>query len=117
MTKQSSTTLYLSKSLVRKRKAELNRLHKLYSWRAMAKDIYGGEIKFGTLERFATDKKYIPRDNDLLNILGVMIARSPYRILPKWFNRTPEALEFFNHVRSQIKFMYNEARAQQKAKL
>jgi len=71
----------------------------------MAHDIYNNEIKFGTLERFATDSAYVPKDMNLLFILGVMTERSPYRGLPKWYNRTPAALEFFNTKRAQIKQM------------
>jgi len=112
MSKLTGTIPRLSKSLVRKRRAELNRLHKIYSWRQMARDIYCGEIKFGTLERFATDKDYVPKDEKLLNILEVMQAPSPYRGLPNWYKRTPEALEFFNTKRAQIKKMSVETKLQ-----
>lgn len=114
--KSPHTIPVLSKALVRKRKAELKRLHKIYSWRVISKDFYEGKIKFGTLERFATDLTYIPKDKILLDLLEVMKTPSPYRTLPKWFKRTPEALEYFNTKRSQIQALGNEAKRQRHGK-
>ena len=115
MSRTSSKAPRLSKSKIAKRKRELNRLHKIYSWRKMAADIYGGEIKFGTLERFATDKDYIPKDVHLLSVLELVTPPSPYRILPKWYKRSPEALSFFQGMREKIKGMYDEARKQSRS--
>lgn len=110
--KTSQTMPMLSKTLVRKRKAELKRLHKIYSWRIISRDFYDNQIKFGTLERFANDPKYIPKDCRLLDILEVMKTPSPYRMLPKWFKRNPQALEYFNTKRTQIQALSDEAKRQ-----
>jgi hypothetical protein len=112
--KPSASMPRLSKSLVRKRRAELKRLHKIYSWRVIARDFYDDQIQFGTLQRFATDRTYTPKDPSLLDLLGVMVTPSPYRQLPKWFKRTPQALEYFNTKRAQIQTLSNEAKRQRK---
>lgn len=112
MAKPNNDIPRLSKTLLNKRRAELNRLHKIYSWRKIAKEIYGDEIKFGTLERIAKDKTYIPKDVNILNALEVMVTPSPYRVLPKWYKRIPEALGYFQSTRHKIKEMYDEAKRQ-----
>lgn len=104
----------VSKRLVKKRKAELKRLHKIYSWRKMAAEIYNNEVRFGTLERFATDPLYIPKDESLLQALDVLLPPNPYRSLPRWYHRTPEALMFFNTKRMQIKMMSDATRRQKR---
>lgn len=97
--------MVLSKKLVRILKAELRSLHRVYSWREMAKEIYKDEVKFGTLERFATDPLYIPKDEKILKALNLLVPPNPYRNLPHWYHRTQAALDFFNAKRTQIKSM------------
>lgn len=112
--KMSSTPIRLSKSKISKRKAQLKRLHKIYSWRKMARDIFNNEIKFGTLERFVTDPDYVPKEIELLRVLDLLPPpRSPYHVMPRWWNRTPEALERFMHTKAKAKEMYDNTKREQ----
>lgn len=104
----------LSKAKIRKRKAELKRLHKIYSWRKMAAEIFNGEIGFGVLQRFTCEKNYVPVDEKILRALDLITPPNPYRILPRWYKRTREALEFFNTKRAQIKKMAVDSRKDSK---
>lgn len=106
----TASTHRLSKAKIRKRKVELKRLHKIYSWRKMADEIYGGEVGFGVLQRFACEKDYIPKDEKILLALDLITPKNPFRILPRWYKRTNEALNFFNKKREQIKKMSDSAR-------
>jgi len=100
-----------SKAKIRKAKSQLRRLHKVVkSYRVIARDYYGGEIKFGTLQRFVDDANYVPQDEKILNALGLITPPNPYRILPRWFHRIPEALKYFNDKREQIKLMSKNTR-------
>lgn len=68
-------------------------------------------IKPGTLNRFAKGKgEYIPVEDAILMALGLKKLRNPYAGLPKWFYRTPEALEYFQRKKEQIKQISNETR-------
>jgi hypothetical protein len=105
----------LNQAKIRKAKSQLRRLHKVVkSYRIIARDYYGGEIKFGTLQRFTEDKNYIPKDGKLLNVLGLITPPNPYRNLPRWYKRIPEALAFFNRKREQIREMSRETKRQTK---
>lgn len=106
----------LSKTRIKARKAELRRLHKLIrSWRKIAAEYYGGEVSHGLLQRFAKEPDYIPQDERIQKALDLPTPKNPYRILPRWYKRTPEALAFFNNKRAQIKQMQNEQNQQRKA--
>jgi hypothetical protein len=39
--------------------------------------------------------------------------RSPYSVMPRWWERTPEALRQFQHIRDQARIIANETREQQ----
>jgi hypothetical protein len=68
-------------------------------------------IKPGTLNRFAKSKgNWIPTDCQILKALGLWKKRSPYAGLPRWFHRTPAALEYFQRKKAQIKKMSDETR-------
>ena len=76
------------------------------SWRALAK-AYG--VAAGTLNRIAKSHgEWLPKDENILQKLGLFIARSPYAIMPRWWERTPEALRHFTHIRDQVRIMSNE---------
>lgn len=94
------------KKTVRARKRQIQNLYAVVgSWRKMAAEYYGGQVKHGTLQRFATDADYVPTDETLLQLLDLIVPPNPYRILPRWYKRIPEALEYFNGKRSQIAAM------------
>jgi hypothetical protein len=68
-------------------------------------------ITFQSLGRFINEKKYVPSSYEICKVLDLLADPNPYRSLPKWYKRTPEALRFFNTKRSQIKQMSNDAKA------
>jgi hypothetical protein len=76
----------------------------------------GNKISFQSLGRFINEKDYIPKDAAVCDLLDLYADPNPYRGLPKWYRRTPEALNFFNTKRAQIKTMYDEAKAQAKVR-
>jgi FMN phosphatase YigB (HAD superfamily) len=105
----------LSQSKIKERKKQLRRLNGVIkSWRNIQRDYYP-EVSYQTLNRFATDKKYIPADVDTCKALDIFADVNPYRQLPKWYKRTPEALEYFNTKRAQIKMMSDKAKSQRDA--
>lgn len=98
------------KSLVAKRRAELRRLHKIYSWREIAErpELYNGEIKHGILQRFCdtrNGKNYVPKDKRILEILGLISKRSQFHLVPKYFKRSRETLIFFKKQEEIIRSM------------
>lgn len=94
------------KKTVRERKRQIQNLYALVgSWRKIAAEYYGGKIKHGTLQRFATDPQYIPADETLIDVLDLIVPPNPYRSLPRWYRRIPEALEYYNGKRAQIASM------------
>lgn len=104
------------KKTVAERKRQIKNLYKVVgSWRKMARDYYGGQIKHGTLQRFATDKDYVPADEMLLHVLDLIVPPNPYRILPRWYKRIPEALAYFNGKREQINMMSSAAKEQRRS--
>src|SRR3990172_1317589 len=111
--KSGSTSIRLNKSKIAKRKAQLKRLHKVYSWRKMAKEIFNGEIKFGTLERFVTDPDYVPKEEQLLRVLDLIAPPNPYRGMPRWWKRTQKALEKFNSMKAKVKQLSDDTRREQ----
>lgn len=82
----------------------------MYSWRKMAAEIYGGEVAHGVLQRIATDDDYIPADGKILRALDILKKPNPYRMLPRWFKRIPEALEYYEGKRARIRFLSQETR-------
>jgi hypothetical protein len=112
--KPTKDTPSLDKAALRALRVQLRRLHKLYSWREMARDIYGGDVSHSVLQRLATDGNYTPADEKILTALDLIKKPNPYRALPRWYKRTPEALEYFNGKREQIKSMSDDAKAQRR---
>lgn len=104
--------LRLSRAKIALAKKNLRRLRKEgYSLRKIA-GILKDQISFQALGRFINERGYIPKDEKVCKLLDLYADPNPYRGLPKWYKRTPEALAFFNEKREQIKAMYNEAKAQ-----
>jgi hypothetical protein len=72
---------------------------KIHSWRKLAEQY--PPVKFGTLQRFATDPEYIPVDDEILIALGVKIIRKPkppVPVSPRWWRELRK-----NAVRSMAK--------------
>ena len=106
----------LNQAEIRKAKSKLRRLHKeVNSYRIIARDYYGGRIKFGTLQRFAEDKNYVPKDEKLLDTLGLIKERSPYSIMPRWLKREPYVFCRFMMTRHAIKDMFDKTKEAQNA--
>ncbi|SRR5258706_14171532 len=107
--------LKLSKAKIKIAKKNLRKLQydKNLSLRQMAA-ILKNKITFQSLGRFISEKNYIPKDEAVCKLLDLYADSNPYRSLPKWYNRTPAALNFFNTKREQIKEMSDKAKAQRK---
>lgn len=91
---------------VRKIKKRLLRLHrKVHSWRVLARQY--PPVKFGTLQRFATDPDYIPVDETLLVALGLMRPRKPRDEKPRVKEPTPAWL---HPIKRGIRMMVSETR-------
>ena len=102
----------LSMTKVKARKKQLRLLNGIEkSWRIIQRDYYP-EVSYQTLNRFAMDKTYIPAGDDIRQALDLFADQNPYGILPRWYQRTPEALAYFNGKREQIKAMFTEAKRQ-----
>lgn len=99
------TPRVLKKTAALRRKQIQNLYAVVGSWRKLAADYFGGEIKHGTLQRFATDKDYIPADENILRALDLIEPPNPYRILPRWYKRIPQSLDYFNFIREQTAMM------------
>lgn len=105
----------INKTALNALRVQLRRLNKLYSWRKMAGEIYNSEVSHSVLQRLATDKEYIPADAAILQALDLIKKPNPFRSLPRWYYRTPAALEYVQGKRAQIKGMADEAKAQRKS--
>lgn len=103
----------LSRAKIKIAKKKLRHLQKdlNYSLRQIAAK-FGNDISFQALGRFINEKDYIPKSEEVCKLLDLYQDPSPYRQLPKWYKRIPEALEYFNTKRTQIKHMSDEARSQ-----
>lgn len=102
----------LSRAKIALAKRNLRKLKKDgYSLRKIAR-ILKDQISFQALGRFINEKEYIPKDENVCKLLDLYADPNPYRNLPKWYKRTPEALEYFNRKREQIKAMSDEAKSQ-----
>jgi hypothetical protein len=109
-----TSKIRISKKKIKALRRELIRRHELYgSWRIMARELYKDEINFSTLQKFVT-KDFVPADERLLKVLGLITPPNPYRNLPRWYKRIPEALAFFNRKREQIREMSRETKRQTK---
>jgi hypothetical protein len=101
----------VSKARARKIANSLLRQNKVNSWRDLSKT-YG--IAAGTLNRFANSHgAWLPKDEGILQKLGLVTVRSPYAVMPRWWKRTPEALQNFKYIRNQARVIANETHEQQ----
>lgn len=101
----------VSKTRARKLAISLLRQSKKSTWRELA-EVYG--VKAGTLNRIANSRgAWLPKDESILEKLGLLTVRSPYAIMPRWWKRTPEALRMFRYIRDQARILSNETRNQQ----
>ena len=79
------------------------------TWRDLSAR-YGG-VNHATLNRIAKSRgQWIPKDETILKKLGLVTVRSPYAIMPRWWERTPETLRLFMYIRSQARIISNETR-------
>jgi len=86
------------------------------SYRTIAREDYQNKIDQSTLSRIARTKgEWLPKSSELLNLLGLLTVRSPYAIMPRWWERTPEALQHFKYIRNQARGIANETRISQQA--
>jgi hypothetical protein len=99
------------KSLKRKLKLAIRAGHTLREM-ADSPHFYNGAITFQTLGRFIHERDYIPAKYETCKTLDILADANPYRILPRWYYRTPEALAYFNGIRLKIKTMFDEAKKQ-----
>ena len=84
------------------------------SWRIIAREDYQGKINHATLNRIAISKgEWLPKDDEILTILGLKTVRSPYAIMPRWWKRTPEALDAFLRIRGKAKGIAEETKEAQ----
>ena len=101
----------VSRTRARKIANSLLRQNKEISWRALAKT-YG--VAAGTLNRIANSHgEWLPKDETILCKLGLLTVRSPYAIMPRWWKRTPEALQHFKYIRDQARTIGNDTRMSQ----
>ena len=95
----------MASSVVRAQKIKkrlMREWRKIHSWRKLAEQY--PPVKFGTLQRFATDPNYIPFDDEILIALGVKTVRKPKR--PK-----PASLRWWKEVyRNAIRVMAKNTR-------
>lgn len=108
--KPSRASKKINKTALSALRRQLRRLNDIYSWGEMSEQIYEGTVSRSVLHRIATDKRYTPADEQILTALDLYRKPNPYRILPRWFKRTPEALEYVNTKREQIRQMGRETR-------
>jgi len=106
----------LSQAKIKKRRAQLRLLYGIEkSWRVISRDYYP-EVTFQTLQAFADKgRNYVPANEQAREALDLYADHNPYRGLPRWYKRTPEALAFVTTKKEQIKQMQEEAKKQRKA--
>ena len=106
MAKARTTIKLVSKALIKQRKKAIKNLYDQMptpSWRDLSRDIFQEKIKHGVLHRFATKPGYIPADPEILEELGLIKKPNPYRPLPKYYKRTPQALAYYQHTADLIR--------------
>jgi hypothetical protein len=87
------------------------------TWREISEQDYHGKVHFATLNRIAIHKgAWLPKDEAVLMCLGLITQRSPYAIMPRYFNRNPEALTWFLHKRDLVKGLSTETRQEVRRK-
>lgn len=96
---------------------ERNRLIRLYNalrqkggWRAVQKEC--GARNVAVVYNFAlhgTEPKNI-EDRKACGLIRELKPRSPFAVLPKWFERTKENLQWFKSKRQQVKVLYRNTR-------
>jgi hypothetical protein len=83
------------------------------TWRDLS-ERYG--VNHATLNRIAKSRgRWIPKDETILKKLELLTVRSPFAIMPRWWERTPEALRMFKYIQNQARIIGNETRAAQYA--
>lgn len=86
-------------------------------WRKIAKDDYGDRVHFALLCKFAQRRgEWLPKDEAILDALGLITKRSPYAIMPRYFNRSPEALHWFLNKRQLAKGIAEDTKKAQKGR-
>jgi hypothetical protein len=84
---------------------------------ASSPHFYNGSITFQTLGRFVHEKNYVPASIETCRVLDIIADPNPYRSMPRYFQRTPEALTWFLHKRELVKGIADETRDAQRNKL
>lgn len=104
----------LSMAKVKNAKHHLRILHKKHnlSLRVLAARL-GNAVTFQMLGRFISEKDYIPAGEQARTALDLYADISPYRVMPRWWNRTPEALKKFMHIKANVKEMYDKTKEEQ----
>jgi hypothetical protein len=99
----SSKAKRLARELLKKRAQRGN-------WRDVQEYDYPS-VNFATLNRIANSKgEWLPKDEEILKVLGLVTVRSPYAVMPRWWNRTPDSLRVFKYIGNQAKIIANETR-------
>ena len=71
-------------------------------------------VNYATVSRFANSRgEWVPKDEVILERLGLLTERSPYAVLPRYFKRTPEALAWFSHIKGLAKGIGEDTKRQQ----
>ncbi len=113
--RDGNTQFRLSQSKIKALKRKLrDAIAAGHSLREMASSphFYNNAITFQNLGRFINERDYTPASLEVCKALDILADPNPYRGLPKWYQRTQEALDFFNTKRVQIKQMAISAKAE-----
>ena len=106
MAKARRTIKLVNKTLIKQRKKAIKNLYEqmpVPSWRVLAREIFQDKIKHGVLNKFAMKPHYVPADPEILEELGLIKKPNPYRPLPKYYKRTPQALAYYQHTADLIR--------------
>lgn len=104
----------LSMAKVKKAKRHLRILQREHnlSLRTLAAKL-GNVVTYQTLGRFIAERNYIPSDDKVRTALDLYADPNPYRIMPSWWSRTPEALAQFQHIKANVKKLSDDTRTEQ----
>jgi len=111
----AETNLKLSKAKIRQHKRDLRKLkkNKDLSLQQMVDQYFSGTvITRQILGRFIKEKEYVPTSHEARTVLDLYRDPNPYRVLPKYFERSPEALAFYKHQGDLIRQASAAARQQ-----
>lgn len=99
----------LSKAKIRAAKSKLRLVKKKYklSLRDMVSDL-NHRISYQQLGRFIKEQDYVPTQEEVCDLLDLYAEPNPYRGMPRWWARSPEAAEAFNKTKENIRWMYGE---------